>query len=122
MPRYVSNDDAEDSVGSDEGVGGFVRGTVKRLLESGVSAPDVARTYLLEQFGGWKTEFLNIFQSEIRRFFDRMSPSDEARKLLDGQRVELTVSLKLVKDTAKPEKTRASGVPGKAKRKKTHKR
>src|SRR5438105_3003348 len=50
---------------------GFVRGTVKKLFETGAAAPKAASAYINEQFAGWKNDFLGIFQLEIRRFFDR---------------------------------------------------
>jgi hypothetical protein len=81
---------------------GFVRGTVKRLFESGVAAPVAARTYILEQIAGWKSDFLGIFQAEIRRFLDRQSASEELEKLLEGKKIELTVSVRLVDDEDPP--------------------
>ena len=85
---------------------GFVRGTVKRLFETGVAAPVLARTYILEQIAGWKSDFLGIFQSEIRRFLDRQSASEEVAKLIDGKKFELKVSVRLVDDDDPPPKKR----------------
>jgi hypothetical protein len=96
--RDEETQDEQDSEGSE----GFVRGTVKRLFESGVAAPVAARTYILEQIAGWKSDFLGIFQSEIRRFLDRQSASEELEKLLEGKKIELKVSVRLVDDEDPP--------------------
>jgi len=77
-----------------EGEGGLVG----RLLKRGVGAPTAALGYLGEQFAGWKTEFMSIFQSEIRRFLDRVNPSEELHRLIEGKRLEITMSVKLVQD------------------------
>ena len=81
---------------------GFVRGTVKRLFETGVAAPQLARSYLLEQIAGWKQDFLGIFQAEIRRFFDRLEPNTEVAKLLEGKKIEVKLAFRLVDDEDSP--------------------
>ena len=81
---------------------GFVRGTVKRLFETGVAAPQLARTYLLEQIAGWKQDFLGIFQAEIRRFLDRIEPNEEVAKLLEGKKIEVKLAFRLVDDEDAP--------------------
>jgi hypothetical protein len=73
-------------------------GLVGRLLKRGVGAPTAAIGYLGEQFNGWKSEFMTIFQTEIRRFLDRVNPSEELEKLTVGKRLEITMSVKLVDD------------------------
>lgn len=83
---------------NDEELEGGEGGLVGRLLKRGVGAPTAALGYLGEQFAGWKTEFMSIFQSEIRRFLDRVNPSEELHKLIDGKRLEITMSVKLVED------------------------
>lgn len=93
MPR-TPDDDIEHPL-EDEG---FVRGTVKRLFETGTAAPAFAGRFVQEQMAGWKNDFLAIFQAELRRFFDRVQPAEEVDKLLAGRRVEFTVSARLVPD------------------------
>ena len=73
-------------------------GLVGRLFKRGVGAPTAALGYLGEQFNGWKSEFMTIFQSEIRRFLDRVNPSEELEKLTRGKKLEITMSVKLVDD------------------------
>lgn len=102
MTRKIHEED-ESHPDPSEGEG-LLRGTVKRLFETGAAAPKAASLYLAEQFGGWKQDFLGIFQSELRRFLDKQNLSEELRRLLDGQKVELTASVRLVRDGAKPEK------------------
>ena len=97
MPRRPEEPTIEDVL-PDEG---FVRGTVKKLFETGVGVPLSARAYLLEQIAGWKTDFLSIFQSEIRRFLDRQNPSEELRKLIAGPKLELSVTMRMVPDDGK---------------------
>ncbi len=77
---------------------GFVRGTVKRLFDTGMSAQNVALNYLAEQVGGWKSEFLGIFERELRRFLDRVEPGLELDRLLDGRKLEITATFRLVQD------------------------
>lgn len=81
---------------------GFVRGTVKRLFETGSSAPAFAGRFVQEQMAGWKNDFLATFQGELRRFFDRVQPAEEVDKLLNGRRIEFTVSARLVPDDGAP--------------------
>ncbi len=59
----------------------------KRIFDT----PNVARAYLVEQIGGWKTEFLGIFQQEIRRFFDKLHPAEEVRKIMSHGKLEISI-------------------------------
>ena len=68
-------------------------GLVGRLFKRGVGAPTAALGYLGEQFNGWKSEFMVIFQAEMRRFLDRVNPSEELDKLIAGKRLEISVRL-----------------------------
>ena len=105
MAKRIRDRREEDDPEGDPEYEGFVRGTVKRLLETGVAAPTAARTYIVETFASWKTEFLGVFQSELRRYLDRLSPSEEMKKLLEGKRVEFRISARLV-DDERPRKSR----------------
>lgn len=107
MPRRRDEEPTIEDVLPDEG---FVRGTVKKLFETGVGVPLSARAYLLEQIAGWKTDFLTIFQSEIRRFLDRQNPSEELRKLIAGHKLELSVTMRMVPDDGTT--SAAGGGPG----------
>lgn len=81
----------------------------KRIFDT----PNVARAYLVEQIGGWKTEFLQTFQQEIRRFFDRLHPAEELRKVMSHGKLE--ISIRFTPDhPPKPEK--AAKPPKKKKR------
>jgi hypothetical protein len=91
MPRR----DEEEDIGSGPDNDG---GLVGRLFKRGVGAPTAALGYLGEQFNGWKSEFMVIFQTEMRRFLDRVNPSEELDKLIAGKRLEITASIRLVPD------------------------
>src|SRR3954470_1057531 len=108
--------DEDEEQPQDDEYEGFVRGTVKRLFETSVAAPNAARSYIVEQFSGWKSDFLGIFQSEIRRFFDRLHPAEEAKKLLSGRRLEFTISFRRRPDDGKPKAD--EGESGKPRKKK----
>ena len=105
---------------------GFVRGTVKRLFETGSSAPAFAGRFVQDQMAGWKNDFLATFQGELRRFFDRVQPAEEVDKLLNGRRIEFTVSARLVPDDGAPARparaSKASSATTAAAKKKTKKR
>ena len=84
-----------------------------RLFRTGAAAPNVALGFIADQVSGWKKDFLGIFQEEIRRFLDRQDPGKELRKLIEGQRLE--ISVRLVADDGKP---KAAAKPPKKKTKK----
>ena len=88
MARPLDEDDRDESG----------RGFVGRRLQRGVAAPNVAMKVLAEQMVGWKKDFLDIFQAEIRHFLDRQNAREEIRKLIEGKRLE--VSIRLVDDDA----------------------
>src|SRR6476659_9851532 len=90
MPRR--DEEAEELEPENDG------GIVGRFLKRGVGAPTAALGYLGEQFNGWKSEFMVIFQTEMRRFLDRVNPSEELDKLIAGKRLEITASIRLVPD------------------------
>lgn len=118
MPR--TPDDENEIPLEDEG---FVRGTVKRLFETGTAAPAFAGRFVQEQMAGWKNDFLAIFQGELRRFFDRVHPAEEVDKLLSGRRIEFKVSARLVPDDeGTPRPVRAAKAVREAIKKKTKKR
>lgn len=111
MPR-----DEEEATEGGENDGGIVG----RFFKRGVGAPTAALGYLGEQFNGWKSEFMQIFQTEMRRFLDRVNPSEELDKLIAGKRLE--ISVRLVDDggprAAKAPKASAPGLPAKKSKKK----
>lgn len=92
MPVRDDESEAPDEAGT----------LVGRLLKRGVGAPTAALGYLGEQFAGWKTEFMSIFQSEIRRFLDRVNPAEEMHRLIEGKKLQITMSVKLVDDESAP--------------------
>jgi hypothetical protein len=106
----------EEAVPEEEG-GGFVRGAVGRLLKSSVGAPNAALGYLGEQFAGWKSEFMTIFQTEVRRFLDRVDPGEELKKVIAGRRLEISASIRLVDDDGTHAKPARVPKPAKAKAK-----
>lgn len=118
MPRTPPDDEIEHPL-EDEG---FVRGTVKRLFETGTAAPAFAGRFVQEQMAGWKNDFLATFQGELRRFFDRVHPAEEVDKLLAGRRIEFTVSARLVPDDGAPARPARASKAAPAPKKKTKKR
>ena len=73
-------------------------GLVGRLFRRSVGAPSAALKGLGEQFNGWKSEFMQIFQAEIRRFLDRIEAGEELKKVIEGKRLEISASIRLVDD------------------------
>ncbi len=111
MPR--DEDEATEGGENDGGI-------VGRFFKRGVGAPTAALGYLGEQFNGWKSEFMQIFQAEMRRFLDRVNPSEELDKLIAGKRLE--ISVRLVDDGDRPRAAKTPKPPAPAKKSKPKKR